>query len=179
MTIHSVLGKQLSHVTASSTILYGSSIQLNADSAIYYWWVPADGSLNNPNINNPVATPTETTVYTVYGMDIYGCVDSAFVTVHVDSDMHECIPTGFTPNGDGLNDIFRPVGIKFQNLVDFRVYNRWGQQVFYTANPEIGWDGTFNGVVQDMGTYFYTIIVGRPGGKGDNIIYKGDVTLIK
>ena len=179
MVVHSVLGKPVSHVTADATILYGNSYQLNADSELYYWWRPDDGSLNNPNINDPIATPHVTTTYTVYGMDVNGCVDSAFVTIHVDSSTHECIPSGFTPNGDGLNDIFRPVGIKFLNLVDFRVYNRWGQQVFYTNNPDIGWDGTFQGVPQDMGTYFYTIIVARPGGEGDNIVYKGDVTLIR
>ncbi len=179
MVVHSVLGKPLANVTANTTILYGSSVQLNADSEVYYWWKPNDGSLNNPNISDPIATPGVTTIYTVYGMDQYGCVDSQQVIIRVDSNMHECIPTGFTPNGDGLNDIFRPVGIRFQNLVDFRIYNRWGQQIFYTTSPEKGWDGTFNGVVQDLGTYFYTIIVARPGGDGENIVYKGDVTLIK
>ena len=179
MVIHSVLGKPLSHVTANATILYGGSIQLNADSEVYYWWKPNDGSLNDPNINDPIATPGTTTLYTVYGMDQYGCVDSQFVLIRVDSDMHECIPSGFTPNGDGLNDVFRPVGITFQNIVDFRVFNRWGQQVFYTNSPEKGWDGTFNGVPQDMGVYFYNITVARPGGMGENIIYKGDVTLIR
>ncbi len=177
MVIHSVLGKPVSHVTADATILYGDSYQLNADSQVYYWWRPDDGSLNNPNINDPIATPHVTTTYTVYGMDIYGCVDSAFVTIHVDSNTHHCIPSGFTPNGDGLNDVFRPVGIKFTNLLDFRVYNRWGQQIFYTNNPDVGWDGTFQGVPQDMGTYYYTIIVGEPG--GTNVVYKGDVTLIR
>jgi gliding motility-associated-like protein len=93
--------------------------------------------------------------------------------------MTEDIPTGFTPNGDGLNDVFRVVGLKYQDLVDFRVYNRWGQQVFYTNNYKDGWDGTFNGVKQDMGTYFYTIIVARPGGAGNDIVYKGEVTLIR
>ena len=180
MVVNSVLGKKLQDLTPNITISYGTSVQLNADSLLYYWWTPDDGSLNNNNINNPIATPHVTTTYTVYGMDQYGCVDSNFITIYVDSSMHECIPTGFTPNNDGLNDYFHPIGLIFQNLVDFRVYNRWGQQVFYTSSADSkGWDGTFNGVPQDMGTYYYTIIVARPGGQGQNVVYKGDVTLIR
>jgi gliding motility-associated-like protein len=142
-------------------------------------WKPDDGSLSNPNINNPVAKPTTTTIYTVYGYDHNGCLDSAYVHVIVDSTMTEDIPSGFTPNGDGLNDVFRPVGLKFQNIVEFRVYNRWGQQLFYSNNPKVGWDGTFNGVPQDLGVYYYVIIAGRPGGDGVDVTYKGEVTLIR
>jgi len=179
MSVNSVLGEKLHNVTSNLTVNYGSSIQLNADSLLYYWWIPDNGTLSNPNINNPIATPDTTTTYTVYGMDRYGCVDSQNVIVVVDSNMHETIPTAFTPNNDGLNDYFHPVGLTFQNLVDFRVYNRWGQQVFYTSSPSSkGWDGTFNGVPCDMDTYFYTIIVYRPD-HGDNVIYKGDITLIR
>ena len=93
--------------------------------------------------------------------------------------MVENSPTGFSPNGDGLNDVYHLVGLKYRNLVDFRIYNRWGQQVFYTANFKDGWDGTFNGVPQDVGTYFYTVIVSRPGGDGENVVYKGELTLIR
>jgi gliding motility-associated-like protein len=177
--IFSVLGKVLANVTPSTTITLGSSIQLNADSEVYYWWKPNDGSLNNPNINDPIATPTESTLYTVYGYDVNGCLDSAYVDILVDSSMDEGLPEAFTPNGDGLNDFFKPIGQKFQRLVDFRIYNRWGQQVFYSNNFNQGWDGTFNGVPQEMGVYFYSITVARPGGDGTNIVYKGEVTLIR
>ena len=169
----------LTNVTLSQTIPYGTSVQLNADNALYYRWVPDDGTLSNPNINNPVAAPVISTTYTVYGMSIYGCVDSAFVTITVDSSMNSGIPSAFTPNGDGLNDVFRPVGLKFQRLVEFRVYNRWGQQVFYSNSIDHGWDGNFNGVPQDAGDYFYQVIIAKPGGTGENIAYKGDVTLIR
>jgi gliding motility-associated-like protein len=179
MRIHSVKGVPLTNVTEDVTINYGQSLQLNADSEILYVWRPDNGSLNNPNMNNPVARPLETTKYTVYGYDVNGCLDSAYVNVRVDSTMIEDVPTGFTPNNDGLNDVFRPVGIKFQSTVDFRVYNRLGQQVFYSNNSKNGWDGTFNGQPQDMGTYFYVITVARPGGDGENITYKGTVTLIR
>jgi len=167
----------LTSVTAGQTILYGSNVQLNADNAFEYRWVPDNGSLNNPNINNPIASPDTTTTYTVYGMSQYGCVDSAFVTITVDSNVNQGIPSAFTPNGDGLNDVFRPVGLKYQHLVDFRVYNRWGQQVFYTNSVGHGWDGNFNGAPQDMGDYYYQITIAQPG--GENVSYKGAVTLIR
>lgn len=178
VTLHSTLPTPLTNVTKDTKIMYGNSIQLNADSTMFYTWTPNDGSLNNPNINNPVATPTVTTTYTVYGMDKYGCRDTAFITVFVDSTQTEFIPTAFTPNGDGKNDVFRLIGSKFHHLLEFRIYNRWGQQVFYTATKEQGWDGTFNGVPQDMGVYYYTIICARPG-YFENIVYKGEVTLIR
>jgi len=179
ITVNSVQGRPITDLTASATVSYGSSIQLNASNEVVYYWKPDDGTLNNPNINNPIATPTVTTVYTVYGLDIYGCLNSASVTVAVDTSETGGLPTGFTPNNDGLNDVFRlPVSSdKFANLVEFRIFSRWGEMVFNTNNRSVGWDGTYHGVPQDMGTYYYEIIVGTPGGQ--DVTYKGTVTLIR
>ena len=179
ITVHSVLGAAVIHVTPNTTIPYGSSIDLNSDGQVYYWWLPNDGSLNNNNINNPVATPLITTTYTVFGLDSHGCLDSAYVTITVDSTSHEGIPGAFSPNGDGLNDVWHPVGLKYQKLVEYRIFNRWGQQVFYSNDINKGWDGTFNGVPQDIGVYYYVIIIANPGSEGGNIIYKGDLTLLR
>ncbi len=177
MIINSVEGKKLQNLTVSQTIDYGSSIQLNSSNEVIYYWMPNDGSLDNNNINNPIATPKRTTTYTVYGIDDNGCRDSAYITVYVDTTMDQDVPSAFSPNGDGLNDVFKPVGMKFQNMVEFRVFNRWGQEIFYTNSKEVGWDGTFQGTKQDLGVYNYIIIVGRPG--QSNIAYKGNVTLIR
>ena len=178
VNIKSILGAVLTNVNTTSTILLGGSIQLNADNEVFYYWTPDDGTLDNPNINNPIATPSKTTTYIVYGRDIYGCLDSARVLVIVDSTVVEFFPTGFSPNGDGLNDVLRPVGLTFQKLIEFRVFNRWGQQVFYSTDKEKGWDGTFNGIPQDIGTYYYMVIYQRPG-DAENVIHKGEVTLIR
>ncbi len=175
--IHSVLGQRLQNVTLNTTIPYGTTIQLNAENEVYYHWVPNDGTIDNPDINNPIAAPLQTTTYTIFGMDQYGCVDSEFVTITIDSTLNEGIPSAFTPNGDGLNDVFRPIGLKYQRLVDFRIFNRWGEVVFSTANAKDGWDGTWNGTPQDGGVYLYHVIVAKPD--GTNKIYKGDVTLIR
>jgi gliding motility-associated-like protein len=176
VTISPITALVLTNVTPTEIINYGSSVQLNADNALYYWWMPNDGSLSNRNINNPVAYPTQNTVYTVYGRDSSGCLDSAKIIVDIIFDSIT-IPSAFTPNGDGLNDIFRPIGMKYQKLVEFSVYNRWGQQVFTTNNKAKGWDGTFNGVPQDMDVYDYVLIVELDNGKTS--YYKGDVTLLR
>ena len=179
VTIHSFPPITITNLTLSpQSVAYGSSIQLNADGALYYFWTPDNGSLNNPNINNPIATPTDSlTIYTVFGMSEYGCKDSAKVYVYVDNTMDQFIPTAFTPNNDGLNDVFRVSKLTFQKLVDFRVYNRWGALIFQTADPTKGWDGTYQGVPEDMGVYSYEIIVGMVD--GTQKVYKGNVTLIR
>ncbi len=167
----------LTSISANDTIFYGTSAQLNATGAYLYLWKPNDGSLSNPNINNPVATPSVTTTYTVYGYDKSGCVDSAKVTIAVKYDDIEFIPSGFTPNNDGKNDIFRLAHLKYGKLVDMSIYNRWGVLVYETNDINKGWDGTLNGVPQDIGVYNYLIITSHTD--GDNKIYKGTITLIR
>ncbi|MES2702719.1 MAG: PKD domain-containing protein [Bacteroidota bacterium] len=177
--INSVAGDPLTNVTKDVTIPLGSSVQLFAGNEVLYMWQPNDGSLTDANINNPVAAPQQTTRYTVYGYDRFGCIDSAFVTVFVDSSVTACIPSAFTPDGDGLNDIFRPLCVDHRRLVAMQVYNRWGERVFYSDNIAKGWDGTYKGVPQNAGTYYYYIILSRPGDGASDDTFKGDVTLIR
>jgi gliding motility-associated-like protein len=166
----------LTNITPSQAIAFGSSIQLNADGAWIYTWVPDDGTLNNANINNPVATPIHDTTYEVYGSDINGCLDSAFINITVFYE-NENIPDAFTPNGDGLNDVFKFININYGKLVDFSIYNRWGQLLFKTSDASKGWDGNFNGEKQDMDVYEYQATIQRADGTLK--YYKGDVTLIR
>jgi len=169
----------LTNLTVSPvTIPYGNSIQLNANGAVYYTWKPDNGTLDNTNINNPIATPHDAvTIYTVYGMGYYGCIDSAQIIVKIDNNIPEGVPTAFTPNGDGINDVFKVSGLTFQNMVEFRVFNRWGQEMFMTRDPKVGWDGTFHGTPQDMGVYNWVIVVGHTD-NGEQV-YKGTVTLLR
>jgi gliding motility-associated-like protein len=178
-TIHSFPPITFTNVTRSPQIIsFGSTIQLNAEGAVYYTWTPNNGTLSNPDIHNPIAKPTDSvTTYVVHGMTEAGCNDSTSIKVYVDFDNTDYIPTAFTPNGDGKNDKFHPVKFKFQKLVEMRIYNRWGQILFQSSNPEDGWDGTFNGVPQDMGAYSYEIIAAHAD--GSQKVYKGTVTLIR
>lgn len=89
------------------------------------------------------------------------------------------IPSAFTPNNDGLNDRFRPLFvdddcIKSQYLL--QVFNRWGQVVFRSYNPNQGWDGSYDGALADVGVYFYSIQLGDTKGKRS---LKGDMTLLR
>jgi gliding motility-associated-like protein len=65
------------------------------------------------------------------------------------------VPTGFTPNADGKNDLFMPLGSEGVKTIDFRIYNRWGQEVFHTRQVNYGWDGRFSGLPQPIGAYVW------------------------
>lgn len=171
---------KLTDVTATSYLFpFGDSVQLHASGATFYIWTPHNGTLSDHYIYNPFAKPKDSiTVYTVHGMNEWGCHDSANITLKVIFEEDEYIPTAFTPNGDGKNDIFRIGKMRYKKLVDFTIYNRWGQEVYH--NPydiNGGWDGTAFGKPMDMGVYYYSIIIETASGKLK--YYKGDVTLIR
>ncbi|MDX1683596.1 MAG: gliding motility-associated C-terminal domain-containing protein [Saprospiraceae bacterium] len=93
------------------------------------------------------------------------------------------LPNTFTPNGNGQNDLFVPRRKRFIDHVEFSVFNRWGQLVFETEDPEINWDGTnLNGEELADGTYFYSCVVFESHYDGilrqDNIL-KGYIELIR
>ena len=175
---------QITVTPGNTTINLGDQLQLDAVNMtpyqLVYWWLPDNGTLSNDNINNPVVKPTDSvTTYWVYAMNTWGCRDSASVTIKVVDGTTDFIPTAFTPNGDGLNDIFRITNLRFRSLAEFRVYNRWGEMVYNNTggDPKQGWDGTFNSVPQDMGVYFYQIVVNLTDGGQKS--YKGEVTLVR
>ena len=87
------------------------------------------------------------------------------------------VPTAFTPNGDGLNDILRPIMAGMKKLEYFTVYNRWGQEVFSTSVGGKGWDGSFQGKPQTSETYIW--VVKAVDYKGSVYFRKGTVTLIR
>jgi gliding motility-associated-like protein len=157
-------------------IAYGKRVQLFATGASNFTWTPV-GSLDNPNSPAPWAMPKETTNYIVSGMDSNGCVYRDTVKVIVDYKANLLIPSAFTPNGDGRNDVFRVVNPSFQRLMEFRVFNRWGQEVFTTTDIFDGWDGKWKGVEQAIGNYQYLIRVAYPDGNTET--YKGDINLIR
>lgn len=89
--------------------------------------------------------------------DIYGCrnIDSAEIDTKRCCEM--TFPNAFTPNGDGLNDFFRPITVGRREVETFRVVNRYGQTVYESIQSSRGWDGNMNGKPADVGTYFYLI----------------------
>ncbi len=160
-----------------TSIVENQPLQLNGTGAQYYLWSPSTG-LNDPNISNPVALLTESQRYILQVQSAAGCKaqDSINVTVYkVKPDLY--VPNAFTPNGDGDNDIFRPVPIGIKTLNYFKVYNRLGQLIYSTNVQEQGWDGTFKGQPQDPGVFVW--IAEAIDYLGNKIFKKGSVTLIR
>ena len=151
--------------------------QLSASGAAMYSWSPA-GTLNNASAANPVATPVVTTQYVVTGTDLSGCVNSDSITVNVTAANlgSYLMPSAFTPNRDGLNDCY---GIKYWGIVqelDFSIYNRWGERVFYTKQPGQCWDGRYKNIPQDPAVFVYMIKAKTNCG---DVFRKGTFTLIR
>jgi gliding motility-associated-like protein len=129
-----------------------------------------------------IVTPTATTTYTVTGIDANGCEDSSVVTITVRNDCPQPtpildIPTAFSPNGDGLNDIFRIERYENFTLTSFRIFNRWGQLIFETSDIATGWDGTYEGREQGMGAF--AVVVSGLDAQGEAVLWKGNLTLLK
>jgi gliding motility-associated-like protein len=161
-------------VSNDTMLLQHTSAQLFATGAATYKWVPAQW-LDNPEAATPVTSPADSVTYIVTGTNEYGCSASAQVHIRLAEGIY--FPNAFSPNGDGLNDEFRIANFGYQDLKEFRIFNRWGQQVFFTMNGTKGWDGTFNNKPSEAGTYHYLIRLKLKDGIENTL--KGDLTLIR
>lgn len=154
----------------------GTSIQLQAISItplVAYQWAPATG-LNDALSLKPVARPEKTTRYYFKATSTNSCSIEKSLLITLATPVY--MPTAFTPNGDGNNDVFRiPVGTFF-DLIEFSVYDRWGKRVFLTVDIDVGWDGTYQGAQVPSGMYVY-FIEGRIDNKP--VKRKGTVLLIR
>jgi len=109
---------------------------------------------------------------------IFSFLGDEVVAVFTDKKQEPAIPTGFTPNNDGLNDVFRILGSgEFGREFEMRIWNRWGQEVFKTNDPAKGWDGNFNGQPSPAGVYAYLITYKNY--YNEPVVLKGNVTLIR
>ncbi|MBC7946502.1 MAG: gliding motility-associated C-terminal domain-containing protein, partial [Chitinophagaceae bacterium] len=132
--------------------------QLTATGATTYEWLPATG-LSSNRVSNPIARPVVETSYSVKGTDDNGCVnfDTVMVKVVTANLSGYLMPNAFSPNGDGLNECY---GIKYWGVIqelEFGIYNRWGERIFFTKDPSACWNGKYRGTPQDIGVYVYMI----------------------
>jgi gliding motility-associated-like protein len=142
-----------------------------------YLWSP-NNNLNQPNIAQPIATPKDSTSYVVTVTNSFGCKSTDTVTIYISRCVDAALPNAFTPNGDGENDIFRVKNIEiFSELIEFKIYNRWGEKIFSTSDLNTGWDGKYKGVEQKVGTYIYYVIAKCITGQPINM--QGNFELIK
>lgn len=160
-------------------IVLGYDFHLNATGGDYYTWTPGD-YLSDPHIFNPKVSFPDTGMYsyTVHIGADEGCDGSDTINILVVSDPSILMPNAFSPNGDGLNDDFRPKIVGYPYIEYFRVYDRWGAPVFVGYKNSDGWDGTYNnGQPANSGVYFYELSAKNI--RGESEYRKGDVTLIR
>ncbi len=156
----------------------GNPIQLKARGGQLYTWEPAN-LLVNPNSAFPIAPRlNQSTVFMVRGYTPEGCEDFDTVAVRIleiQPDIY--VPTAFSPNRDGKNDVLKPVGLGAEYIELFIVFDRWGKQVYITKEYGAGWDGTFGGKAQSNGTYVWYIKARDYQGK--KLEKKGTVVLMR
>lgn len=160
-----------------SSILLGQSATIGGSptgpGGSTFSWGPISG-LGDPISANPVASPMATTTYTVVVVDTNGCSASDTVTVYVLPEIK--FPNGFTPNNDGVNDVWEIDNIQlFPNCL-VEVYNRWGEMLFQSPGYKDKWDGRYKGKELPVGTYYYIIKLNDPHFPQD---YTGPITILR
>jgi gliding motility-associated-like protein len=143
--------------------------------ALYFKWFPPSG-LSADNISDPLANPQVRTRYFVTATTENGCSLADSIDILVKQTVVD-IPNAFTPNGNGVNNTFKPSKRGIVQLKSFNIFNRWGQKVFESTNIDKGWDGTFNDKPQPLGVYIYTIEAVTDSGQ--IFTRQGNVTLIR
>ena len=140
-------------------------------------WTPSTG-LSCADCANPIVQTYDH--YTEYMVTVfyseYGCTMTATAIVRVDNNLNLFIPSAFTPNQDGTNDVHYVYGEGLKGFY-FAVFNRWGEKVFESNNQSYGWDGTYKGAIQQPGVYTYSFKATYLDNK--EIEQKGSITLIR
>lgn len=149
------------------------------DSGSTYQWSPANaymGTLADTQRFVYASIPF-TSYLSLQVTDTNGCKSADSVRVEARPCCELYLPDAFTPNGDGLNDVFKIITDGNHKITTFRILNRWGQVVFETADESKGWDGTWGGVAQSIGTYYYYLKYRCVN--GSDIETKGEITLVR
>ncbi len=168
-------------IAQPDTIVEGSGISISVSGGIdgdVYAWSPA-AFITDPNKATVFVKPGQTTEFTATVTTPLGCSSEVSVTVFVVEPPRLLVPSSFSPNGDGVNDILRIVSRDVTSLQLFTIYNRWGQMVYENnGNLTEGWNGMLRDEEQPIGVYVYYIEYYELGNNQVKIA-KGNVTLIR
>lgn len=159
-------------------IIKGEFVDFNARGGSIFEWTPPT-NLNTTTAPNPRGYYPDTgrIGYNVYIRSPYGCEGNDSIYVWAVGQGSLFVPSAFSPNGDGNNDLFRPKSVGFRKYKYFKVFNRFGELVFDSKTIGEGWDGTYSGKKADIGTYFW--MLDAEDKDGNSIKKKGDVVLIR
>jgi gliding motility-associated-like protein len=178
--IVNVIPEVRANAGTDTVVVAGQPLQLNATGASNYQWFPSN-YLNNPNIANPVAIfdqRQESFRYVVVVSTPQGCKDVDTINIKIfKTQPGFFVPSAFTPDNNGLNDIFRPVAVGIRQFDYFKIFNRWGNEIFSTSISGKGWDGNYKGQMQESGQYVW--IVQGIDFTGKKHFLKGTLTLIR
>jgi len=159
----------------SSDVLFVNT----SDENLFFEWDFDNGVIDSENKDISISFENSGNYdVLLYVENDFGCSDEIIHSVQVDDEFNVFVPTAFTPNNDGLNDVFEVKGNGVSTF-QIRIYNRWGGLVFFSDNLEIGWNGIeeTSGEVLDNGTYLYNIHVTDYNKK--LWVYNGELNLMK
>ncbi len=145
-------------------LLLGEELLLSVDlisafDSVTYRWIPSRG-LDADDVDSVLASPDRTTVYQVIVTDVAtGCDARDTITVIVRDEENIFIPNAITPNGDGVNDVWRIRALAELPNNEVMIINRWGDEVFKAKPYNNDWDGTYKGKQLPGGTYYYILIL--------------------
>jgi len=164
-------------ISNSVTIDQGQTTQLYVIGGNSWYWSPSAG-LSCDSCQNPVASPSVSTVYSVVIKNSNGCTVIDTVSVDVLGTCTIFVPKAFSPdNQNKVNNILYVRGGDCLVPFDFVVFDRWGNKVFETQDVNQGWDGTYKGLPMNTGTYVYYVSGKTPQGK--SLSQKGNVALVR
>jgi len=163
-------------VIAINQPLQLQGIDVNNTGFNNYTWSPPHG-LNGPFLKDPITRLDRDILYTVIASNAFGCSATDDIKIKVYEGPEIYIPNAFTPGGDGLNDVLTPIIIGMKAFHYFRLFNRFGQLVYSTADASKGWDGFYKGSKQPAGTYIW--MAEAVDYRGNIIQRNGSVVLIR
>ncbi len=143
-----------------TTVIIGDTVIISVDSSgdYKYYWSPDYQVLSCDSCTKFIILPLKNTEYVLELKDDRECYSKEYsVNIGIREEYRIGVPKAFTPNDDGVNDIIYVKGWGIKSLVEFRIYNRWGKEVFFSDNLLSGWDGTVDGKPAPIDTYAYFI----------------------
>jgi gliding motility-associated-like protein len=173
----------------TTTVVSGTVVNINGGNdqsfqgVTYNWTTPGtDVTIGTATAHATTATGTTTGSYaltlTATANDSTACQDTGSVVLNVES-IYNGMPNAFTPNDDGINDLYRPAGLNADDVVAFKIYNRWGQIVYNGDDLEnTGWDGRFQGVEQPTEVYIF-VLEYKLGTNTETQVRKGEFALVR